>query len=185
MTAALAAALVILISRDWWLRPLKKAAYPVKYGDIIASACSEHGIEPALCLAVIKTESGFREDAVSKAGAVGLMQITPETMEWLCGLAGYNYIEQDLYDAEANINLGVYLLKLNIERFGTLETAIAAYNAGRSSFDGLLKDERYSYEGVKLQNIPYEETDNYVRKVMEAYESYTDLYYKNNGKGMV
>lgn len=185
LTAVIIAGLVIFISQDWWLKPIRKAAHPVKYGDIIAEVCGEQEVDPALCLAVIKTESGFREDAVSPAGAIGLMQITPETMEWLSGLMGEDFTENDLLDAEVNIRLGVLLLKLNIERFGMVETALAAYNAGRSRVAGWLQDGRYSEDGISLSAIPYEETENYVRKVMEAYKNYTDLYYKYDEKGMI
>lgn len=152
-------------------------AYPLKYEEIIRECSDEYGVDPYLVAAIICTESGFRSDAKSNKGAVGLMQIMPDTGEWLAGkigLKGYN--ASMLEDPETNIALGSWYIKYLSDRFGgDMDLIAAAYNAGQNKVSEWLGDERYSRDGALIE-IPYEETDNYVKKVNTAYEIYKMLY---------
>lgn len=138
-------------------------------------------MDPALILAVIRTESSWREDAVSSAGARGLMQVTSPTFDFILvktGWADYNY--EDLYSPELNIQFGSFFLSYLIDDFGGItDTALAAYNAGRGNVQKWLKDPRYSADGKNLDQIPFRETRNYVKKINAAYQMYTRLYFAN------
>ncbi len=124
-------------------------------GDVralVADAARRHGLDPALVLAVVAVESGFRADAVSPKGAQGLMQLMPATAASL-GVA-------DAFDAAANVDGGARHLGALVARYGgDLKRALAAYNAGEGAVD--------QYRGVP----PYAETRSYVSKVLSRYRS--------------
>ena len=142
--------------------------FPFKtdYSEIIQSKCEKYEIDKNLVFSIIKAESGFNQNAVSKVGAIGLMQILPSTGEWVSKKIGLNYKENDLYNAEINIEIGVYYLSYLIELFeNNLENAICAYNAGQYTVMSWLNSKEYSDDGINLSKIPYNETKNYLTKV--------------------
>lgn len=168
---ALAATLLLFGVRRWEHR-----AYPLEYADEILSASAKYELPPALIASVINTESGFRSEAKSHAGAVGLMQIMPETAEWIAWRQGREHYEEKLTGVGYNIDMGCYLLSFLLERYsGNVEYALAAYNAGFNAVDSWLEDENCITQEGNL-NIPYAETKNYVRKVMVGIERYSELY---------
>ena len=140
----------------------RKARYHSGVADLeleqaVNRAAQQHHIQPALLLAVMKAESSFNPIAVSKAGAVGLMQLIPET--------AIRHGVHNLYDANDNISGGAKHLRYLLNRFhGNTRLALAAYNAGERKVD------RYG------QIPPYKETQEYVEKVLVYYRSY-----KNEG----
>lgn len=152
-----------------------RRAFPLRYGVEIAHMAKAYNLDKKLVYAVIKVESDFVPDAVSPAGAAGLMQIMPDTGEWVMWKLGEEYDASRITEPEYNINIGCYLLSYLIEHYdGNLDFAIAAYNAGSGRVDGWLADPQY-YDGTTL-NIPYNETSNYLAKVNYAYEKYKKLY---------
>ena len=151
-----------------------KTGYPLKYADTVLSEAEKRGVSPSLCFAVILVESGYNEKAVSAAGAKGLMQITDDTAAWIAAAMGET--AGDLFDPETNIRYGVWLLRKNLDDFGSVREALAAYNAGRSRVRGWLSDESCSEDGVTLTSIPYPETDRYVGAVTAAAARYAGLY---------
>ena len=155
-------------------------SYPYLFKDHINSAAGEFNVDPALILAVVKTESSFRPEVVSRAGAKGLMQITPDTFDFICYKGGFDgYCIDDLFNPEINIRLGTFFLSYLIEDFnGELQVALAAYNAGRGSAIRWLSDSSYSDDGKTLSYIPYKETRNYVEKVTSSFDTYKKLYFK-------
>lgn len=155
-----------------------KRMYPLKYSEIISREAQRDGLAPALVYSVVKAESGFDPDAKSHAGAVGLMQLTPDTFEWLQGRLKQNeaYQEEDLYTPEINIRYGCGFLALLLEKYGSLRTALCAYNAGIGTVNGWLEDPKVSKDGVSLDSIPYGETEKYVEAVLENYQHYQKLY---------
>ena len=157
-----------------------KYFYQQQYGEEVHKYATEFGVEEPLVYAVIRTESGFRSDVESSAGAQGLMQLMPSTFDWLQeSLDGQvTYSTDSLKDPAINIRYGTYLLSVLLEKYGNRETAIAAYNAGTTTVDGWLHDPNISPDGITLTNIPYEETANYVERVSHAYELYQKLYYQ-------
>lgn len=153
--------------------------YPQKYEQQVRHASIEFGVEEPLIYAVIRTESGFRPEVESAAGASGLMQLMPSTFDWLQESlnGGIVYGSDSLSDPDINIRYGTYLLSILLKQYEVRDTAVAAYNAGTSTVDGWLQDKSLSPDGKTLTSIPYEETFAYVQKVGEAYETYKKLYY--------
>ncbi|TMQ28348.1 MAG: lytic transglycosylase domain-containing protein [Nitrospirae bacterium] len=136
----------------------RKARYHSVVADLeleqaVDRAAQQHHVQPALLLAVMKAESSFNPTAVSKAGAVGLMQLIPET--------AIRHGVHNLYDANDNITGGAKHLRYLLDRFhGNIRLALAAYNAGERKVD------RYR------QIPPYKETQDYVKRVLVYYRSY-------------
>lgn len=136
----------------------RKARYHIGVTDLeleqaVSCAAQQHHLQPALLLAVMKAESSFNPTVISKAGAVGLMQLIPET--------AIRHGVRNLYDANDNITGGAKHLRYLLDRFhGNIRLALAAYNAGEGKVD------RYG------QIPPYKETQDYVKKVLVYYRSY-------------
>lgn len=152
--------------------------YPQKYTEQVESSSREFGVDEDLIYAVIRTESGFREEVESHAGAIGLMQLMPETFTWLQESLDdeVRYSADSLKDPAVNIRYGTYFLSWLLERYGDVGTALAAYNGGLSNVDDWLSDSRYSQNGKTLTDIPYSETKKYVERVQDALEMYRTIY---------
>ncbi len=124
---------------------------------------------------MILTESRFDPDAVSRAGAQGLMQLMPQTYARTAEELGIPPDAQAVFRPDVNIRCGVCLLSRLYGKYRCWDTVYAAYNAGENAVDRWLADERYS-AGGRLSSIPYRETAGYVKKVRSAAESYKKLY---------
>ena len=136
----------------------------------------EFDVPTPLILAVIQTESHFQKNAVSSAGAEGLMQLLPETFSFLANeKLKEMHDESDLRDPIVNIRYGTYYLAYLRERFGNWRTALAAYNAGEGRIAEWLSDPALSANG-ELLTIPFAETRDYVQKVSAAYAKYCKKY---------
>lgn len=148
---------------------------PREYSEYVEKYAAEYQLEESLVYAVIFCESHFQPDAVSPAGAVGLMQVTEETGLWAAGQVGLE--TPDLRDPETNIRLGCWYLKWLEEKFsGIQETGLAAYNAGHGNVAKWLADEEKSRDGLNLDEIPFGETKSYVKRVQLAELLYRILY---------
>lgn len=162
---------------------VQQMAYPRKYSEYVDKAARDYNLDPALIYAVIHTESGFNPNAESHVGARGLMQVMPDSFDWLMSLRGESgkYTADDLFDPAVCIDYGCYLLRYNLDWFDQDEVcAVAGYNAGFGKVDEWLKDSAYSSDGKTLDdpdNIPIEETRDYVKKVENAKQHYKELYY--------
>lgn len=174
--------LVSLLLMLLGLRQFYRAAYPLGYQELVEPAAAQRGLDPALVYAVIRTESGFSPTARSSVDARGLMQLTPDTFQWV----RYRLGEQGpaaadiLYDPEENVRYGCANLSLLIREFSREDTALAAYHAGRGSVNRWLGDSRYSLDGSSLAAIPYPDTDTYVKKVLSTRDLYHRLYPRLN-----
>lgn len=177
---ALAAALVLLslaLCAFWLNTYMEKRQYRLAYPAQVRESAAEFGLDPYLVAAVIHCESGNRAGAVSPKGAVGLMQIMPDTGAWIAQkLSIANYDGAMLEDPSMNIRLGCWYLSYLLDRFGGVRShALAAYNAGPGNLQKWLEDEAYSQDGM-LVDIPFSETSDYVERVERAYEKYKKLY---------
>ena len=157
---------------------LERELYPLpeKYLTEIKKYSQEYKVPVEILCGVINTESSFNPNAYSHAGAMGIMQITEPTFEWLNFKTGEEHKLEELYDYKFNIRYGTLLLSLLYDEFQNWDTTLAAYNAGRGRVNEWLSDSEYSEDG-KLTNIPYKETSDYVKKVNKASEIYTKLYF--------
>ena len=160
------------------IKSIFKYFYPIKYEANIVKYSQRYEVDPCLIAAVIKAESNFDGNAVSNRGAYGLMQIMPDTGIWIANnMELKDFKVEKLYDSEINIAMGCwYINNLNTEFDGNINLVLAAYNGGRGNVQKWLKDEKYSDDGKKLNNIPFEETDKYVKKVKTNYNIYLKLY---------
>ena len=152
-----------------------RAYFPKKFSGQITACSHRYGLEESLVYAIIKAESNFRPDAVSAAGAVGLMQVMPSTARFLAEISGKSM--PDLTDAESNIETGCAYLGYLFGKFGGVEEVLAAYNAGEGRVRRWLLDARYSADGESLSCIPIGETREYVNKVKKFWKCYKTLYF--------
>ena len=145
---------------------IKTAYIPPFVIDITEGAASK-AVDKALIVSVIKCESGFNKNAVSDKSACGLMQLKRETFYYVCDLYGLN--EKDIFSADSNVSAGACYLEYLINKFGTLNEALCAYNAGEGTVLRWLDDRDYSANGKTLDRIPYKETRDYLAKVKFYY----------------
>jgi len=171
----LAAALCIGVLTDEVTHYTYNRFYPRRYMALVELASERWGVPESVIYGVIHTESGFDETAVSHAGAIGLMQLTDDTYDWIYFLRGEE-VEPDTIAIPAyNIDAGVYLLSWLYDRYGRWDTVYAAYNAGYARVNGWLDDPSITVDGV-LTHIPITETENYVARCTEAEEIYRTVY---------
>jgi soluble lytic murein transglycosylase len=155
---------VVTTEPDWYQR----ARYPLRYETIVRAHARNYDLPPALLAAVIYTESKFDADARSDAGAVGLMQLLPDTARGIATRTGGDgFVESDLLDPEINVRYGSWYLRHLLDRYHDVPTALAAYHAGQGNVDDWLRDGG---------GIRFPETRHYVEKVLDARQVYADVY---------
>lgn len=171
----LAAVIIVLLLQS---KLILRRVYPIGYYDLITKYAAEYEIDPLLVAAVIRVESKFRPDAVSAKGAVGLMQIMPETGKWIADRLNLEDVSATNLSAPAvNIRLGTwYLSDLSREFDGDLAVVLAAYNGGRGKVRQWLASERWGGGYHEIENIPFAETREFVRRVYRMYDIYGRLY---------
>jgi len=147
--------------------------YPLAYWDEVNSAAKSHDLDPLVALSVMREESRFDADARSVAGARGLMQIMPQTAYRLDRSLKLG-IRKDsqIHDARMNISLGVFYLKSLSAEFRSTAYALAAYNAGETAVKRWQQQGSYRNADEFIEDIPYAETRNYVKKVLTSYFQY-------------
>ncbi len=146
------------------------------YLPAMKDAAAEFQIPVSMILAIARTESDFRPTAKSTAGAIGLMQLMPDTFLYLTEDKLKEGLPEDLLtDPATNIRYGTYYLSLLYEEFDDWVAALAAYNAGEGRVRLWLKDPSISPNG-KLSHIPFPETEQYVKNVLAAYTTYCRKY---------
>ena len=178
----LAIALIVgfLVDIIWTVADRK--VYPQKYSEYVTKYAELYNVPEDVIYATIKVESSFDPEAISIAGARGLMQMLPSTFEWLTTdeHLGENLTPNLLYDPEVNIRYGTYYLKYLYTKFNyNWNTACAAYNGGEGNVSKWLEDDNYSDGEGNLVDFPksFSETQNYVKKIAHAREMYLKLYY--------
>ncbi|MFQ6724411.1 MAG: lytic transglycosylase domain-containing protein [Clostridia bacterium] len=150
--------------------------YPKKYSDEIKYVCSKFDIPLHTFYALVNTESGFNPNAKSRAGAIGLTQILPSTAEYICIKNNLEFSNYDLYNPLDNLYLGAMYLDYLLKKFDSIYSSLAAYNAGETVVRDWLNNPKYSYDKIDLYNIPYSETDNYIKKIKNSEKIYHDFY---------
>ena len=177
-----ASALTVLIALGAWALFGRDRAdlsrYPMTYAPEIRAAAAEFSLDPAYVASVVLAESSFDAEAVSSVGAIGLMQIMPDTGEWIAGkLEDEPFDVQRLYQPEVNLRYGCWYLRFLLDRYdGDMYTASTAYHQGQGRVDQWLEDPEYSEDGRTLTAISSAVTDTYVNRIMESYAHYQELY---------
>ena len=156
-------------------------AYPMVYRDLIEQYAEANNLRPAYVAAIILNESSYRTDAESSVGARGLMQLMPDTAEWIAGkLDVENYSFAMMYDAETNLRFGTWYLGYLGKLFQGDPTLVAcAFHAGQGEVRGWLSDPSLSEDGVtlKLENLADGPTKSYAGRVTRDYGIYQALYF--------
>ena len=161
------------------IKPMLQYIYPIRYADIIGESGMTLGIDPFLIAAMVQVESSFRPDVVSSKGAVGLMQIMPETAVWLGQQKGISVQVENLTNPEENIQLGTLYLDYLLKRFPTECSALAAYNGGQGNVRRWLEEGQWDGYFRSVSQIPFKETRTYVRRVIFTREFYRYIYNHN------
>ncbi len=154
--------------------------YPLQYKEYILLAAEKYDFEPEFICAVIHTESKFRADAESPAGARGLMQLMPETYGEIAYRKGDDVELENMLVPQISIDYGVSYLRYLADtcNYGDIYTACAAYNAGPGNVNRWLESEEYSYDGITLHSTPYKETTQYMERIRKAQDMYAKLYFE-------
>ena len=156
-----------------------RLVYPLHYFKQVQNNAGHYKNDTALIMAIIREESHFNPDAQSGAGAVGLMQLMPETAHEVGEKSGYQFNTSDLFNPELNIKIGnIYYSQLRNSLENKDISAVAAYNGGIGSVQKWKDVLKYSDTDEFVEQIPYDETKNYVYKVMKSYWNYTRVYQK-------
>lgn len=166
-----------------------KMIYPIKYEDIVEKYSTKYEVDKYLIYAIIKAESNFDDGATSSKEAKGLMQLMPNTAKDISktfeSSENINFessskeeISNKLLDPDLNINLGTKYISILIGKYKSVELALVAYNAGSGNVDNWIEQGILNKDGANVENVPYKETNNYVRKILRDYKIYQDLYKK-------
>jgi len=140
-----------------------RVVYPIDHLPMLVHWSKEHAVDPALVGSVVRAESRYRTDAVSPVGAIGLMQIMPETGSWIAEQLGVDEFDPiRLVDPEINLRFGTWYLASLLARFGTPRVALAAYNAGPSRAEAW----------VEHPDDIFPETETYANRVLNAIPVY-------------
>jgi soluble lytic murein transglycosylase len=161
---------------------VREFTLPLRHDDIIRQQARDKSLDAALIAAVIYEESRFR-DQTSHAGARGLMQITPETADFIAKQSGgFRFEQSDLATPQINIAYGSYYLRYLIDHYdGNQAPAIAAYNAGLSNADRWVAKAGGPAGFDPGRDIPFPETSAYVANVLERREQYREHYSRDLG----
>ncbi len=152
--------------------------YPLEYEDAIRTEAARYDLDPALVAAVIDTESGFVPDSRSSQGAVGLMQVLPDTARFVArGENRPSPSPERLEVPAVNIAYGSAYLRYLIDRYGTVPLALAAYNGGETNLTDWLDQARRRGTDLRIpDDIPFSETRGFVKTVLDTVPIYRRAY---------
>ena len=154
--------------------------YPREYENFVSLYSKEYNVDENLVYAIIKAESNFDPDAVSGKAAKGLMQLVDETAMDVAKALSLNISQEELIerlnDIDLNINLGTKYISMLLEKYENIALALTAYNAGIGTVDNWIEKGTIKSDGSDVENIPYKETNQYVRKILRDYDIYQKLY---------
>ncbi|MEL1134369.1 lytic transglycosylase domain-containing protein [Desulfitobacterium sp. THU1] len=156
---------------------IKKVLYPYPYRSQIEEYAVQYEVDPLLVISVIRAESKFLPYSESHKGALGLMQLMPDTAKWIAETLGdQSFSESQLKEPAKNIQYGTWYIANLQKEFRDIELVLAAYNGGRGHVNEWLKTEQLKLDELKTEDIPFGETREYVQRVLENYANYKELY---------
>jgi peptidoglycan lytic transglycosylase len=183
LVAVAAGAVALVLAAPWADHAVQEVTLPLRHDDIIRQQAEDKDLDPALIAGVIFAESHFR-DQTSHAGAQGLMQLMPATADYIAEKSGGTaFVQGDLATPQVNIAYGSWYLRYLLDKYdGRVVLALAAYNAGQGNVDGWLADVGARGEQFRAaDHIPFPETRNYVRTVLDARDDYRHEYARELG----
>jgi soluble lytic murein transglycosylase len=159
---------------------LGRKLYPIYYQQEIKQSAENHNIDPFLIAALIRVETNYQYHLESKKGAIGIMQLMPDTAMWIVESANFGpHSIDDLVNVDVNINLGAWYISWLTKHYnGNLLYAIAAYNAGQGNVNKWKQNEVWDGTEAGINQIPFGETRHYVQRVLYYYGKYQKLYNK-------
>ncbi|PWI58130.1 hypothetical protein BM613_05070 [Sulfoacidibacillus thermotolerans] len=180
MRTLVAAALLVGVVSITFIPSFWNLVYPIYYYPVIQREAQVAQVDPFLIAALVRVESHFREDDISHAGAIGLMQLMPDTASWAAQKIGMKkYTRADLALPSINIRLGSWYMAYLLRMFhGNLPEALAAYNAGPNRVRRWLRKGVWSGEEMTINDIPVRETRHFVARVLYTYETFSRFYRK-------
>lgn len=152
-----------------------KLLYKKEYCEYVSKYSQAYDVDENLIYALIKAESNFEANAVSNKNAQGLMQLMYSTAEEVANKNGIELTEENILEPDININIGTKYISTLLEKYECVELALAAYNAGSGNVDKWISNSTIKADGSDIENIPFKETNNYVRKIMRDYKIYSEL----------
>ena len=170
----LLAIIVIIIVAISMKKQMIRTIYKKDYSEYVNKYSEEYGVEDNLIYALIKAESNFNPNAISHQNAKGLMQLMYSTAKELANKNQIELTEENILEPEININLGTKYISSLLNKYECIEVALAAYNAGSGNVDRWING-TIKADGSDIENIPYKETNMYVRKIMRDYKIYVQL----------
>ena len=172
--------LIVIVFLGVFKDKILKIIYPKTFKEYVSIYSEEYNIDENLIYALMKAESNFKSKAVSNRGAIGVMQLMEETALDVAKKAKIdideNNLEQELLKPEVNIKIGTIYIKTLLNQYQNVEVALAAYNAGIGTVNTWIEEGRIKKDGSDIENIPYKETNQYVRKILRDYKIYEYLY---------
>lgn len=154
---------------------IQKQIYPTKYSEYVDKYSKEYNVDAKMIYSIIKAESNFNEKVKSTSGAIGLMQVMEDTANEIA--QKNNIVLQNLYDPETNIKIGTkYYSNLLANYNNNMLLALSAYNAGMGTVNNWISTGTIKKDGSDIENIPYKETNIYVRKIINNYKMYNKIY---------
>ena len=175
--------IVVLLGPIGFGEKMMKIMYSKKYENLVVIYSEKYQVDSDLIFALIKAESNFNSSAVSGKGAKGLMQLMEETAKDVSKKTDLKIepdeIGEKLLQADVNIELGTKYISILLEKYNNTAIALTAYNAGIGTVYNWIEKGVIKKDGEDIQNIPYKETNNYVRKILRDYKIYKKLYGKD------
>ena len=152
-----------------------KILYKKDYSEYVSKYSQEYNVDENLIYAVIKAESNFEANAVSNKNAQGLMQLMYSTAEEVANKIEIELTLDNILNPKINIQIGTKYISTLLEKYGCIEVALAAYNAGIGNVDKWIENDIIKSDGSDVENIPFKETNNYVRKIIRDYKIYNEI----------
>lgn len=155
---------------------LLRVIFPLAYWDLIRKYAAQYDLDPYLAAALIAQESTFVADIRSSANAVGLTQLLPSTARQYARTLRVRYASSVLTNPESNVQIGLFYLSEKIKEFGQLYLALASYNAGERPVHRWMSERPGLSPEEFIDDIPYPQTQNYVKKILGTADDYRRLY---------
>lgn len=171
--------MICLLFLGTWL---DRFIYPIHYKEDIMISSQNYDVDPYLIAAIIRVESNYKTSIQSRKGAVGIMQLMPETAKWIISQADYSeHTMQELeHRADVNIEVGTWYVRSLYNQFdNNIIAVIASYNAGPGNVSKWLQNKTWDGSYENIDAIPFGETRHYIQRVIYYYNKYKKIYVHN------